>query len=178
MAGPLNLEQIILFLLETPMFGDLDGAELSRIVHIMQVQRLREGQLLFEEGKPGDAWYVLYDGAVEVVKDDGGGESVIAVFGPRTCFGEMAILDGSPRSATVQASAASTVFRFPREDFLRLIEDDNIAAYKLVFQMAKVLASRQRSTTSRLVQVIRQADDNDSVREELAPIVKESTPAE
>jgi CRP-like cAMP-binding protein len=178
MAGPLNLEQIILFLLETPMFGDLDAAELSRIVHIMQVQRLREGQLLFEEGQPGDAWYVLYEGSVEVVKDDGAGESVIAVFGPRTCFGEMAILDGSPRSATVQAAASSTVLRFPREDFLKLIGEDNIAAYKLVYQMAKVLAKRQRSTTARLVQVIRKADDEEAVGEELAPIVKQSTTAE
>ena len=107
MTGPLNLEKIIRFLLETPMFGDLDAAELSQIVHIMQVQRLRDGQQLFEEGQPGDAWYVLFEGVVEVVKSTTDeGERVLAVVESKGCFGEMAILDGSPRSATVRAVSA------------------------------------------------------------------------
>lgn len=177
MSGRLNLEQIILFLLETPMFGDLDAAELSRIVHIMQVQRLREGQYVFEEGSAGDAWYVLYEGAVDVLKE-GTGEAPIARLGPRSCFGEMAILDGSARSASVQAAESSSVFRFPREDFLRLIEEDNIAAYKLVFQMACVLAARQRSTTSQLVTLLQEKADDEVVHQQVAPIVEEATPRE
>ena len=71
MGSTITLESIITFLLETPMFGDLDAAELSEIVHIMQVLRLRDGQTVFREGDRGDSWYVLFEGAAEVLKDTG-----------------------------------------------------------------------------------------------------------
>jgi len=149
-ATQITLEAIITFLLETPMFRDLDAAELSEIVHIMQVQRLREGQTVFREGDRGDSWYVLYEGSAEVLKDAGIETRSIAQLGPRACFGEMAILDGSARSATVRAASACTAFRFHKDAFDALLENDNLAAYKLVYQMARVLAPRQRETTSRL----------------------------
>ena len=54
----LTLEGIIGFLLDTPMFAGLEPEELTQIVHIMQVQRVRGGQRVFREGEAGDAWYV------------------------------------------------------------------------------------------------------------------------
>lgn len=160
------------------MFGDLDAAQLSQIVHILQVQRVRQGHYLFHEGRPGDAWYVLFEGGVEVVKESPEeGEQVLAVIGPRGCFGEMAILDGSPRSAGVRATETSTVFRFPREDFQELLDADNLAAYKLVHQMALVLVARQRRTTSSLATMLREHRDH-PVREGLTPLVEASSPSE
>ena len=147
----ITLEQIINFLLEAPMFGDLDAAELSQIVHIMQVQRVRDGQPIFREGDPGDAWYVIFQGAAEVHKSQEFLPSRrIASLGPRACFGEMAILDHSPRSATVVSRGETTVFRFPRKDFEALRAEGNLAAYKLVYEMAKVLCARARSITQQL----------------------------
>jgi CRP-like cAMP-binding protein len=165
MRAELTLEQIINFLLDAPMFGDLDSAELSRIVHIMQVKPLREGQLVFQEGDPGDAWYVVYSGQLEVLK----GKRVIATLTRASCFGEIAILDGSPRSATVRAVTDGTAFRFPRAAFAELLADGNRAAYKLVHQIALVLAARQRTTTSRLVEVLGGGDEGP-----LAALVHES----
>lgn len=179
MSSPaITLEEIIQFLLEAPMFGDLDAAELSRIVHIMQVQRLRPGQHVFREGDRGDAWYVLYAGEVEVRKDGGLDDQIIAILQPPACFGEMAVLDGSPRSAAVRATRDTTAFRFPRTDFLDLLEDGNLAAYKLVLQMAKALVARQRFTTERLVEVMENLEGDDEVTQELEPIVRSSTVAE
>jgi CRP-like cAMP-binding protein len=155
MRTELTLEQIITFLLDAPMFGDLDSAELSRIVHIMQVKPLRADQMVFQEGDAGDAWYVVYDGELEVMK----GRRVIATLGRGACFGEMAILDGSPRSASVRAVTDGTAFRFPRTAFGELLRDGNLAAYKLVHQIALVLAARQRATTSRLVDVLGGGDE-------------------
>ena len=176
MGSAITLEQIITFLLEAPMFGDLDPTELSQIVHIMQVQGLRPGQHVFREGDAGDAWYVLYEGRVEVLKDSGTGNRVIAELGPRSCFGEMAILDGSTRSASVRAKGEATAFRFPRVEFNELLENGTLAAYKLVHQMALVLVSRQRDTTLRLVALL-DSDDN-AVRREIGTIVNESTLSE
>ena len=106
----ITIEDIITFLLEAPMFGDLDATGLSQIVHIMQVQRVRDGHAIFREGDPGDAWYVLYQGAADVLKEsDFLPSRTIATIGPRACFGEMALLDHSPRSATVVARGDVTV---------------------------------------------------------------------
>jgi CRP/FNR family cyclic AMP-dependent transcriptional regulator len=151
----ITLEQIITFLLEAPMFGDLDPGQLSEVVHIMQVRRVRDGQPIFREGDPGDAWYVIFEGGADVTKNnDFGPPKVISQIGPRACFGEMAILDHSPRSATVVARGETTVFRFPRDAFEALLAEDNLAAYKLVYQIAKVLTVRARNTTQQLADAL------------------------
>ena len=177
MSEDLTLEQVIAFLVDAPMFGDLDATELSRIVHVMQIRRLRPQEWVFREGEAGDAWYVVFEGEVEVVKESEEGERVIAILGRRACFGEMAILDGSPRSASVRATKPLTVFRFPRQRFTQLLDEGTLAAYKLVYQMALVLVSRQRRTTSRLVELMA-TDKPQQLREGLTPIVDQSSVAE
>lgn len=147
MSGPLNLAQVVSFLMDAPMFRDLDEAELSVLVHRMQIVHLRPGQVLFRAGDLGDAWYVVYRGQLRVDADG----RILARVGPPSCVGEMAVLDGSPRSATVSASEDSTVFRFSRDAFEELREAEAPAAHKLVYQMALTLASRQRATTQKLV---------------------------
>jgi CRP-like cAMP-binding protein len=173
MSTAMTLESLIHFLLETPMFGDLTEGELAQIVHILQIQRMRAGQFVFREGDPGGAWYVLHDGQVEVLKDTGLDLRTLATLGPRACFGEMSILDGSRRSATVRALTDGTLLRFPKAAFDALLDDDNLAAYKLVYQMAKVLAARQRRTTSRLAEVV-DHEGASAVRPALEPIVDAS----
>lgn len=161
----ITLEQIITFLLETPLFGDLDPAELSQIVHIMQIQRVRDGHAIFREGDPGDAWYVLYQGEADVQKTSEFLPSrTILTLGPRACVGEMAILDHSPRSATVVAKGDVTVFRFPRADFEELLADGNLSAYKLIYEMAKVLALRARNTTQQLTEALADREDRERIR--------------
>ncbi|MCB9669346.1 MAG: cyclic nucleotide-binding domain-containing protein [Alphaproteobacteria bacterium] len=169
---------MITFLLDTPMFGDLDASELSQIVHVMQVRTLPAGAQVFREGEPGDAWYVVFDGEVEVLKAGrGGSDRRVTTLGPRACFGEMAILDGSPRSATVRTTRPTTAFRFPRMEFNGLLSAGTLAAYKLVYQIALVLVARQRSTTRSLVELMAE-DDATLVRQGLAPLVEQSAVTE
>jgi CRP/FNR family cyclic AMP-dependent transcriptional regulator len=176
MSHAVTIQEILTFLLDTPLFGDLDPAELSQIVHIMQLQKVREGQYLVREGEVGEAWYVVYEGRVEVVKDGPFERTVLAELGPKQCFGEMAILDGSPRFASVRALNDGAVFRFPRLDFNALLEDQNLAAYKLIHRIALVLVARQRETTQRLAELLVQAEVD--VRPELAPILSRSAVTE
>ncbi len=151
----ITLEQIINFLLEAPMFGDLDATQLSQIVHIMQVQRVRDGQVIFREGDPGDAWYVIYEGVADVYKsEEFHPDRRVAELRARACFGEMAILDHSPRSASIVARGEATVFRFPRKEFENLLREDNLAAYKLIYEMAKVLCVRARNTAQQLSEAL------------------------
>ena len=84
--------------------------------------------------------------------------------------------DGSTRSATVKATTEATAFRFHKDAFDTLLANDNLAAYKLVYQMARVLAARQRQTTSRLADLLEV--DGPPVRDSLRPIVDRSVVTE
>lgn len=148
MHAQLTLEQILTFLMETPLFRDLSADGLAEIVGIMQVQHLDAGQVLFRQGDVGDAWYIVYEGKVEVFREVGvGRRNLVVELGPRTCFGEMAVLDGSPRSGTVSAVEEATLLRFPRGAFQSLLADESLAAHQLVLAMARVLCARQRVLT-------------------------------
>jgi CRP/FNR family cyclic AMP-dependent transcriptional regulator len=146
MDQAITLENILSFLLDTHLFEALDPIELSEVVKVMQIQRLRDGQPVFEEGDDGDAWYVIYEGEIEVFKADSYGRArLIATLEPHACFGEMAVLDSSSRSATVRSGGESTLFRFPSKPFQNLIDEGSLAAYKLIYGMARVLCQRQRT---------------------------------
>lgn len=178
MGQSLTLESIITFLLETPMFRDLDAAELAEIVRIMQIQRVREAQCVFREGEPGDAWYVVHRGEVRVTKARLMGPSEeLARLGRQGLFGEMAMIDSSPRSATVVAVGEGTLFRFPKVAFDALIAEGNLAAFKLVHEMAKVLCQRQRKLTQRLTELMAEGPTG-SLRAELMPVIEEHSVSE
>lgn len=180
MDKPLTLEQVISFLLEAPLFDSLDAAELSEVVQIMQLQAFRSGQAVFREGDDGDAWYVLFSGRGIVTKESPFGPSQeIAVLEPKSCFGEMAILDGSERSATVRAEGDTQVFRFPRAPFQKLLDDGKLGAYKLVLAMAQVLCQRQRRITAKLAELMEEAPEGgELVRDQMGEMLDEYTVSE
>ena len=150
MTTAVTRERMITFLLETPMFENLDPSEIMQVIHIVEVQMYQAGEAVFGEGDSGDSWYVLYKGTADVLKNSDSGEKLISTLGPGACFGEIAILDGLPRSATVRAAEDSVVFHVPRAAFDGLLEKDDLVAYKLIYHMATLLAQRQRTTTERL----------------------------
>ena len=154
MEAHIERERLITFLLEAPMFDNLEPAEIMQIIHIVEVLPLKAGDVIFSEGDAGDAWYVLYKGSVDVVKDTPHGENTIATLGPRDCFGEMSILDGLPRSAMVRAAEDSVAFRIPRSTFDKLLDNGELIAYKLLYHMAILLAQRQRTTTETLSRLL------------------------
>lgn len=174
METTITRERLLTFLLETPMFEKLEPSELMEIIHIVDIEQYRAGEIIFSEGDTGDAWYVLYRGAVEVIKQGATGEKKIAQLGPQSCFGEISILDGSPRSATIRTTEESVVFRVPRPAFSKLIADNNLMAYKLLYQMAILLAQRQRSSTLRLSELLN-ATELGVVRKGIMNIVGESS---
>jgi CRP-like cAMP-binding protein len=150
MEQHISLEAVINFLVDTPLFRDLDAAERGDVARIMEVQRLERGERVFREGDEGDAWYVVFDGTANVMKNLGSTDTRIAALGPGACFGEMAILDGMARSASVVAEGPLTVFRFRRERFDGLLDNGSLGAYKLVAAMARSLSQRQRILTQQL----------------------------
>jgi len=150
---PISLDAVIAFLVASPLFRDLDAEERADVVRIMEIQRLQKGEEVFHEGDAGDSWYVIYEGQVEVTTaSSSGDERPLSVLDTGSGFGEMAMLDGSPRSATVRATGPLTLFRFRRPRFDELLGDGSLGAYKLVLAMAKEMSLRLRRLTRQVAE--------------------------
>lgn len=176
MPSDITIEKVIMFLLETPIFEKLDELELSEVLKVLQIRRARDGQLVFKEEDVGDGWYVVYEGEVIITKTDPGKpERVVAILGPRSCFGEMAVLDGSHRSATVRTRGETILLKFPRESFEGLLVEGNLAAYKLVLEMAKVLSQRQRRLNQQLQDLVSGRGMTDAqLRDQIHPLLDDN----
>jgi CRP-like cAMP-binding protein len=160
---PISLDTVIGFLATTPPFDNLDPVERADVIRIMEIQRLQEGESVVREGDPGDAWYVVFEGEARVMKLLRTGPMQIATLKPSDCFGEMAILDGEPRSASVEATGPLTIFRFRRPRFEHLLDQGSLGAYKLVAAMARTLSRRQRQLTQQLSRLM-EGDAADGAR--------------
>jgi CRP/FNR family cyclic AMP-dependent transcriptional regulator len=171
MNHPISLETVIGFLVATPLFDGLDAAERAEVVRIMEVQRFQNDQEIFHEGDTGDAWYVIFEGRAEVVKEMQFGPTRIASLRAGSCFGEMAILDGQPRSATVRAAGPLTLFRFSRARFDDLLDQGSLGAFKLVASMARTLSQRQRQLTQQVSELMQRRATPTSIRAEIGDVV-------
>ena len=147
MEAHISLENMITFLLTTPMFEDLEPKEVMEIIHIVDVLEFKAGDAIFRENDPGDGWYALYRGEVEVLKQSESGEKTIKTLETQACFGEIAVLDSLPRSATIRATQDSVVLRVPQDKFNELADKGGPIACKLIKKMALLLAGRQRANT-------------------------------
>jgi CRP-like cAMP-binding protein len=101
-----------------PFFKGLNGQELERIAARLQTQRFADGDTVFFAGEPGDRYYVIREGKALVTLPDG---RPARTLGPGDGFGELALLFGKPRSATVTASGPLVVATLDRSDFLGLV---------------------------------------------------------
>lgn len=114
----LPLMEIVFFLKSSPLFRPLPGEELARIARVAETVHVEDGHLLFQEGAPGDAFYMVVSGSMGVER----GTHQVAVLGPHEGLGEMALLDGEPRSASVRALEDSTLLRIDQASFETLID--------------------------------------------------------
>ena len=106
-----------------PIFSGLAREDVAKILGKLEEKNFAAGATVFSQGEKGDSFYIIQSGAVQVVLRTVGGRSeIIAVLGPQDYFGEMALLSGEPRSATIIAVKETTVWRLSREDWDELIE--------------------------------------------------------
>ena len=100
---------------QSDLFGSLDETELARLASACGQHTYGSGELVFLRGDPGDCMYIVAAGAVAVSLSSVGGRDVLlAVLGPHQSFGELALVDGGPRVATVTARTRSVLVVVPR----------------------------------------------------------------
>lgn len=118
-----------------PLFADLDRRELEDIAGSMHERRVAAGDVVLEQGAAGAGFFIVDQGMAEVTVD---GESV-GTIGPGDYFGEIALLTGSDRTATVTAQTDMVCYGLTTWDFKPLVESNSGIAWKLLTAMARKL---------------------------------------
>ena len=109
----------VLFLKGVDLFSTIPGEDLSHIAQITDEVEFAKAQHVFSEGEQGDAMYLIVEGEVKIHSN----LQTLAELSSSQCFGEMAILDAEPRSATVTALSELTLLRIQRDDFHEILAE-------------------------------------------------------
>jgi CRP/FNR family cyclic AMP-dependent transcriptional regulator len=143
------------FLTNHPIFASLDRDELIEILHTMQHGSLEAGELLFNEGDPGDAVYIIEDGTIEIyLASDDKAEVPVETHGTGAILGELAFLEGTTRSASARASERTSLFSINRPAFEALRLRMCPSAYKLIRTMTSTLCHRIRRIDNYIAQLL------------------------
>jgi CRP-like cAMP-binding protein len=127
-------------------FAQLTPAELAVLAGLLQRRVFAPGEFVFREGDPGNELYVIAQGTASVRREEGPRSTRLVTFGEGTVFGEMALLDARPRSASVQADGELVCYAMPRAAFDQVVERHQAIAVKLLTSLARELGRRLRFT--------------------------------
>jgi CRP-like cAMP-binding protein len=130
-----------------PLFAGLESADLQRLTRILVPRHYEAGEVILKEGDEAVGFFVVASGKVRVIKDLGGDkEQALATLTPGEFFGETALLDGYPRTASVQAVEKTECLALTRWDFISELKGSPTMAVEIV----RVLARRLRHTDASL----------------------------
>ncbi|HEX6467707.1 MAG TPA: Crp/Fnr family transcriptional regulator [Streptosporangiaceae bacterium] len=119
-----DIQPLVEVLAETELFRMLDNTSIAAIARAGLVRRYRPGGFVFHQGDPGDRLYVVIDGLVKVVfATEGGDEIVLNALGRASTFGETALLDRAPRSASIVAVERTRLFSLSRGQVIALMRE-------------------------------------------------------
>lgn len=118
-TGRLNEIEKVIVLKSTKLFEQTPESILTEIVPILREEEVAAGEVIFERGDHGACMYIIFEGEIEVYDKD----LIFATLGNRDFFGELALLDPEPRSASVRAKSDGLLLRLDQQDFYELIED-------------------------------------------------------
>jgi len=135
-----------------PLFQELTPEELDRIIVLGRLVTYCKDAMLFVEGDPGEALYIVVDGSVRIGKNvPGAKEEAMAFIERGGCFGEMALFDEFPRSATAIAHQECRVLFIEKQAFLDLLRHEPVIGRKILWAFCRTLSVRLRETTDRIV---------------------------
>ena len=133
------------------IFNELDEDELRLFLSMGRERLFQKDDVVFNEGDPGDTFFFISEGKAKITKD-------VPIIGPQTIsvleaggyFGEMVLLNESPRYFSVMAETDLSLLEFQRDDFLKLLDEDIEISYKVLWFFCKTLSHSLRRTNERL----------------------------
>jgi CRP/FNR family transcriptional regulator, cyclic AMP receptor protein len=140
-------EDTIALLARVPVFSALSGDELARVAQVAVARRYAAGEAVFKEGDEGSTCYIVRSGRARAIREHPDGRAItLAHFEPGDIFGEMAMLDGERRSATVETVEETEAIAILSADMHRLLREYPDISVKLI----AALGQRLRETNERL----------------------------
>ena len=165
-------KDIFLKLKETvSFFASFSTGELLALLKLANSESFEDGEIIFKEKTHGDKMYIILTGTVRISKYLGNKkEEVLIKLQPGACFGEMGVIDQSPRSASATVEGGNAVMLVISESTLS--EHNVLLAYKLYKNFALMLAERLRDTNDKLQNTAIQSNDSKS---QLKDLLKKKT---
>lgn len=147
-SSPAKIGELLVGL---PLFHDIESWELQVLSKSFRLYNVDAGGALFSEGDQGDFMALIVDGSVELMKqNDPKGPVKIATEGVGRTLGEMALIDGEPRSATAKFVKSGKVLILTRETFEAIMNEHPRLGIDLLWRICRVLSQRLRRTTGSL----------------------------
>jgi CRP/FNR family cyclic AMP-dependent transcriptional regulator len=132
-----------------PLFATLGDSELAQITAEASMRQFPKNKVIMSEGEKSDSLYTIVAGKVKVlISDDEGKEIILSMLGPGEFFGEMALFDNEPRSATVITMEPSTFNVISQGDFMRCVAGNPQIAKALLQALARRLREADRKISS------------------------------
>lgn len=132
---------------DSPLFKDLDSAEIGKLAELFTVKEIAKGKTVFIENMPGESLYLIKIGKVRVSRMLAeGDEQVLTELVPNDVFGEMAVLDGGARSATARIVEDVVLFGLTRSGFESIASKNPGLGLKLALNIIRIFSSRLRES--------------------------------
>jgi CRP/FNR family cyclic AMP-dependent transcriptional regulator len=147
----------IQFLKTVPFFNELSHRQLRSVSGIMFERNFENDELIFAEGQPGAALFLILNGKVAVEMCRESNTTILAILEKGAFFGEMALLNEAPRSANARSLERTYTLALYRNDLSRLIQRDPQAACQIYRALASIVGDRLRSTNE-LMQTVNEFD--------------------
>jgi CRP/FNR family transcriptional regulator, cyclic AMP receptor protein len=131
-----------------PFFATLPEHEVQALAALLQPAWYEQGECIIRQGDPGDSFFLIRSGSVKVTSPtQSGTDMILDILGSGECFGEQALLDGEPRSASVYALEPGELWVLSREQFLHYLRTYPTTAIEII----RVLSIRLRRMTAQVV---------------------------
>jgi CRP/FNR family transcriptional regulator, cyclic AMP receptor protein len=151
-AGDAFRQELLVMMAGVDMLAHLHGHELTVLADYLQAFKADAGCVIFKEGEAGDFMCFLVSGRIRTYKESDQERSAeVSIETHGRSIGEMALIDGEPRSATCIAAAPTVLLLLTKKGFMKLADKHAALALKLLVRITRLMSRRLRMTSGRLV---------------------------
>ena len=151
----MSLQQEFEVLRRVPFFADanIDPARLKLLAFLSERVNYHDGDILCRQGEAGDTAYLIIEGAVDIILEGPEGPLIVATLGANEIVGEMSILTGALRAATVRAKGKLVALRIAKEPFMRMVREFPTMAVSIMQELAHRVEANNNQLRAALSEV-------------------------
>lgn len=144
-------KELIDLLASSPLFSGINPRHLRRLAAIGEEQSLNKNDYVFHQGDTDSTFFLILEGAVRISREVAGlGEEALTVLRPGSVFGEMALIEDSPRSADAIGHESCRLLVIKKQDLEDLLFVNRDLAYEFLWKLVRLLSRRLRETTDKM----------------------------